>query len=191
MKRRLLIHKAPILRRPCANRIYSTSTTADSGKSSTPTPSPNGATLSHKPRKWGNRALPLSPLMDPVKIEQRNKHKKPKLPPPKNADLTPFQKALVNNPYGEHEMIASLASFKVLTTRSPRIGDRRAVLQNDRSTSSILLPNPLRNTPTPRATTSFECCTQQTFRRSHSQCPSQETSLCYLGARSPICHPLR
>ncbi|QDS71544.1 hypothetical protein FKW77_005425 [Venturia effusa] len=37
--------------------------------------------------------------MDPVKIEQRRGHKKTKLPPPKNADLTAFQKAMVNNPY--------------------------------------------------------------------------------------------
>ncbi|KAE9972224.1 hypothetical protein Vi05172_g11541 [Venturia inaequalis] len=101
MKRRLPIAKAPTLLRLCPYRFYSSRAKDAAAPISTPQASPdtNVDSPSVKPRKWGNRALPLSPIMDPVKIEQRNRHRKTKLPPPKNADLTPFQKALVNNPY--------------------------------------------------------------------------------------------
>ncbi|TLD20114.1 hypothetical protein E2P81_ATG09184 [Venturia nashicola] len=56
--------------------------------------------------------------MDPVKIEQRNRHRKTKLPPPKNADLTPFQKALVNNPYAR-ALATDIRQCKITTAHLP------------------------------------------------------------------------
>jgi hypothetical protein len=49
-------------------------------------------------RNHGNRALPLSPLMDPAVVERRQRHKTPKSPRP--AQMTDFQKELFANPYG-------------------------------------------------------------------------------------------
>ncbi|KAB8297366.1 hypothetical protein EYC80_002711 [Monilinia laxa] len=43
------------------------------------------------------RELPLSPLMDPVFLEARNKHSAPKPPPSK--ERTAFQEQLAKNPY--------------------------------------------------------------------------------------------
>lgn len=45
------------------------------------------------------RELPLSPLMDPLFQEARNKHSAPK-PQPKKEDRTAFQEQLAKNPYG-------------------------------------------------------------------------------------------
>ena len=44
------------------------------------------------------RPLPLSPLMDPSKIDARQRHRRPKSA--KEEQLTPFQRKLAANPYG-------------------------------------------------------------------------------------------
>ncbi len=44
------------------------------------------------------RPLPLSPLMDPVKIAARERHRTPKKA--QGTELTPFQTKLAANPYG-------------------------------------------------------------------------------------------
>jgi hypothetical protein len=42
--------------------------------------------------------LPLSPLMDPIYLAAKQKHRLPKAPPSKNP--TPFQQQLAKNPFG-------------------------------------------------------------------------------------------
>jgi hypothetical protein len=58
----------------------------------------------HRFRKHGNKPLPLSPVIDPVFVAARNRWKMKKALPPKQEELTPFQKKLHNNPYGEQPM---------------------------------------------------------------------------------------
>lgn len=54
----------------------------------------------HRTREYGNRALPLPPVIDPVFVAIRNRWKMRKEAPTKIDDLTPFQKAFNENPYG-------------------------------------------------------------------------------------------
>lgn len=187
MKRRLPIAKAPILRRPCPYRFYSSRAKDAAAPISTPPASPgtNVDSPSVKLRKWGNRALPLSPIMDPVKIEQRNRHRKTKLPPPKNADLTPFQKALVNNPYGKHKQYS--LHIRRLTVYSPGLGHRHPPLQHHRRSSPIVLPNSLRSPPTHRSSASVLPGTHPFVRRCHPECFLQEDGSIELCTVSPIC----
>jgi hypothetical protein len=63
-------------------------------------------------RDYGNRALPLSPLMDPVVIERRQRHKTPKRPRP--VQMTDFQKKLFANPYGQQYSFNSTLLFSKL-----------------------------------------------------------------------------
>jgi hypothetical protein len=52
-------------------------------------------------RKDGTRKdLPLPPLLDPVIVEERSRWEVKKVQP-KDADLTPFQKKLLLNPFGK------------------------------------------------------------------------------------------
>ncbi len=51
-------------------------------------------------RQHGNTTLPLPPLMDPVAVQAKERHKQPKALR-KPGELTDFQKELANNPYGE------------------------------------------------------------------------------------------
>ena len=52
-------------------------------------------------RQHGNRSLPLPPLMDPVAIEAKAKHRQPKLERKDEEERSEFQKALAANPYGK------------------------------------------------------------------------------------------
>jgi hypothetical protein len=54
----------------------------------------------HRRRKYGNRPLPLSPVIDPVFVAARNRWKMKKATPPKADELTDFQKKLRDNAYG-------------------------------------------------------------------------------------------
>lgn len=50
-----------------------------------------------------HRPLPLSPLMDPLNIAARQRHRTAKTP--QGEDLTPFQRKLQSNPYGMLESL--------------------------------------------------------------------------------------
>lgn len=58
-------------------------------------------------RQHGNQSLPLPPLMDPIAIEAKERHKKPK-PGPEGQSMTDFQRELAANPHG-------------MTTRTARV----------------------------------------------------------------------
>lgn len=56
----------------------------------------------HRTRRHGNAALPLSPVIDPVFVAARNRWKATKAQPPEPAEMTEFQKKLYANVYGIH-----------------------------------------------------------------------------------------
>ena len=60
----------------------------------------SGSKKTYRKRQHGNGSLPLPPLMDPVAIEARTRHKLPKLEEAEAEEMTEFQKALAANPYG-------------------------------------------------------------------------------------------
>ena len=54
-------------------------------------------------RQHGNRSLPLPPLMHPIAIEAKERHKMPKAEL-KAEGMTGFQRALASNPFGTTNM---------------------------------------------------------------------------------------
>jgi hypothetical protein len=67
-----------------------------------PTELSDDGTYTLRTRKYGNRALPLPPFLDPVRIAASLRRTGPKIPLSeiKAEDLTDFQKELAKNPYG-------------------------------------------------------------------------------------------
>ena len=57
-------------------------------------------TKTRRMREHGHDSLPLPPLMDPIALEARTRHRDPKSSPLAKAHLTDFQKQLAVNPYG-------------------------------------------------------------------------------------------
>jgi hypothetical protein len=68
-----------------------------------PTELSDDGTYTLRSRKYGNRALPLPPFLDPLRIAASAKRTGPKIPLSeiKAEDLTEFQKELALNPHGE------------------------------------------------------------------------------------------
>ena len=64
-----------------------------------PTVTSSDGTKTLRTRQHGNKTLPLPPLMDGVAIEAKSKYKKPKAAP-EQREMTNFQKALAENPFG-------------------------------------------------------------------------------------------
>ena len=65
-----------------------------------PTVTSEDETKTLRTRQHGNARLPLPPLMDPLAIQAKERHKQPK-PMRKSGGMTEFQKELEQNPYGE------------------------------------------------------------------------------------------
>lgn len=63
-----------------------------------PTVTSKDGTRTFRSRQHGNRALPLSPLLDPIAIDAKEKHTRPK-PFRLEGDRTDFQKELEANPF--------------------------------------------------------------------------------------------
>ena len=59
-----------------------------------------GDVRTHRSRRYGSKALPLSPFIDPIFVAARNRWKMKKAPPPSPEEMTPFQKKLYANAYG-------------------------------------------------------------------------------------------
>jgi hypothetical protein len=94
------------------NRTYLSNTRAeDSGQThhkglqhpEQPTEISDDGTYTLRARKYGNRALPLPPFLDPIRTAALLQRTGPKIPVSeiKAEDLTEFQKELALNPYGE------------------------------------------------------------------------------------------
>lgn len=65
-----------------------------------PTTTSDDGSRTLRVRKDGNRNLPLSPVMDPVAVEARERHKKPKSPPSKKEEtLSAFSRELEKNEF--------------------------------------------------------------------------------------------
>ncbi|KAK5172904.1 uncharacterized protein LTR77_003026 [Saxophila tyrrhenica] len=63
-----------------------------------PTVTNEDKTKTLRTRQHGNRELPLPPLMDPLAVEAKQRHKRPK-PLRIQGQMTDFQKELASNPY--------------------------------------------------------------------------------------------
>jgi len=61
--------------------------------------SDDGLRTFRKRQMVGKSPLPIPPLLDPRVDAARRKHEQPRITQ-ENNDLTPFQRELMNNPYG-------------------------------------------------------------------------------------------
>lgn len=86
-------------------------------------------------RKHGNKSLPLPPIMDPIAIAGKQRHKQMKERVVQKNELSDFQQKLQLNPYGT-KMYCSLVKPYILTLFSQPMLSR---LKSD-SAASIRLP---------------------------------------------------
>ncbi|KAF2433712.1 hypothetical protein EJ08DRAFT_38066 [Tothia fuscella] len=157
MKRRPALQHAPSFpcRNQCHKKRYKSSSTSSKSIPESPTPSTqDGDTRTFRSRQAGYKALPLPPLIDPVRISQRKRYKETKAPPPKHADFTPFQKKLYNNPFAR--ALADPTRFAhTTTTRLPSSFLIRLDAKTDpkRPDRKWLLPIQLFSEASPKAPT--------------------------------------